>query len=128
METTRIKLTGLWTVVMFCIVMADIIGFMHAGTLQRMMDGNVGFTITPVLLLLFSVLTAVPIVMIVLSLILPFRANQLLNTVAVGLTSLFVIGAGSTTLSYVFFAMLELLSMIGVLIICLATAGPTSKH
>jgi Sec-independent protein secretion pathway component TatC len=115
METTRIKLAALWIVIMFNMTFADIIGFMHPGTLQRMMDGNVGFTITGELLLLFSVLTAVPIVMIFLSLILPVKTNQWLNTVAVALTTLFVVGAGSATLSYFFFAVLELVSMVGVL-------------
>jgi Sec-independent protein secretion pathway component TatC len=115
METTRIKLAALWIVMMFNIVMADIIGFMHPGTLQRMIDGNVGFTITSELLLLFSLLSAVPIVMIFLSLILPVKTNKWLNTVAVVLTTLFVVGAGSATLSYFFFAALEILSMLGVL-------------
>ncbi len=115
MELTRIKLAALWTLVMFNIVMADIIGFMHPGTLQKMIDGNVGFTITSELLLGFSVLTAVPIVMIFLSLILPVTTNQWLSTVAVVLTTLFVVGAGSATFSYFFFATLELLSMIGIL-------------
>jgi Sec-independent protein secretion pathway component TatC len=115
METTRIKLAALWTVVMFNIIMADIIGFMHPGTLQRMMDGNVGFTITSELLLLFSALTAVPIVMIFLSLVLPVKTNRWVNTLAVILTTLFVVGAGSATLSYFFFAALEFVSMLAVL-------------
>lgn len=115
METTRIKFAALWTVVMFSIVMADIIGFMHPGTLQRMIDGNVGFTITSELLLLFSVLTTVPIVMIFLSLVLPVKTNRWLNTVAVILTTLFVVGAGSATYSYFFFATLEIVSMLAVL-------------
>jgi Sec-independent protein secretion pathway component TatC len=101
--------------VMFNIIMADIIGFMQPGTLQRMMNGNVGFTITSELLLLFSVLTAVPIVMIFLSVILPVKTNRWLSTVAVVLTTLFVVGAGSATLSYFFFAGLELASMVAIL-------------
>jgi Sec-independent protein secretion pathway component TatC len=115
MEMTRIKLAALWTVVMFNMTFADIIGFMHPGTLQRMMDGNVGFTITSELLLLFSVLTAVPIVMIFLSLVLPVKTNRWSNTLAVILTTLFVVGAGSATYSYFFFAALELVSMLAVL-------------
>jgi Sec-independent protein secretion pathway component TatC len=115
METTRIKLAALWMVVMLNLVMADIIGFMQPGTLQRMMDGNVGFTITSELLLLLSVLTAVPILMIFLSLVLPVKTNRWVSTLAVILTTLFVVGAGSATLSYFFFAALELVSMVAVL-------------
>ncbi len=115
METTRIKLAALWTVVMFNMTFADIIGFMHPGTLEKMMNGDVGFTITPVLLLVFSVLTAVPIAMIFLSLVLPVNTNRWFNTLAVVLTTLWVVGAGSATYSYFFFAALEILSMLAVL-------------
>jgi Family of unknown function (DUF6326) len=115
METTRIKLAALWTVVMFNMTFADIIGFMHPGTLQRMMNGDVGFTITSELLLLFSVLTAVPIAMIFLNLILPVKTSRWLNTLAVLLTTLWVVGGLTATLSYYFFMALEILSMLAVL-------------
>jgi hypothetical protein len=114
METTRIKLAALWIVVMFSIVMADIIGFIHPGTLERIMNGSVGFTLTSELLLVFSILTAVPIIMIFLSLVLPVKPTRWVSTVAVVLTTLYVIGGGSATLSYFFFATLEIVSMIAV--------------
>jgi Family of unknown function (DUF6326) len=114
METTRIKLASLWIVVMFSIVMADIIGFIHPGTLQRIIDGNFGFPVTSELLLLFSVFTAVPIVMIFLSFVLSVKAVRWTSTLAIVLTTLFVVGGGSATYSYFFFATLELASMIAV--------------
>jgi Family of unknown function (DUF6326) len=115
MMAIPIKLAALWTVVMLSIVMADIIGFIHPGTLQRIIDGNFGFPVTPELLLLFSVLTAIPIVMIFLSLILPVKTIPWVSTLAVVLTTLFVVGGGSATYSYVFFATLEIVSMVAVL-------------
>jgi hypothetical protein len=115
MEMTRIKLAALWTVVMFSIVMADIIGFIHPGTLQRIITGDFGFPVTPELLLLFSVFAAIPIIMIFLSLILPVKSNRWVSTLAVVLTTLFVIGGGSATPSYFFFAALELASMMAIL-------------
>jgi Sec-independent protein secretion pathway component TatC len=115
MEMTRIKLAALWTVVMFNIIMADIIGFIHPGTLEKIIDGNFGFPVTSELLLLFSVLNEVPIVMIFLSLILPVKTNRWLNTLAVVLTTLYVVGGGSATYSYFFFAAVEIVSMLVVL-------------
>jgi Family of unknown function (DUF6326) len=115
METTRIKLAALWTVVMFNMTFADIIGFMNPGTLERMMNGDVGFTITPELLLLFSVLTAVPITMIFLSLVLPVRTNRWFNTLAVVLTTIWIVGGLTASLSYFFFMFVEIVSMLGVL-------------
>jgi Family of unknown function (DUF6326) len=115
MEMTRIKLAALWTVVMFNIVMADIIGFIHPGTLEKIIKGEFGFPVTPELLVLFSVFTAIPIAMVFLSLVLPLKTNRWLNTVAVVLTTLFVIGGGSATYSYFFFATLEIVSMLAIL-------------
>jgi Family of unknown function (DUF6326) len=115
MEITRLKIAALWIVVMFSIVMADIIGFIHPGTLQKIIDGDFGFPISSGLLLVFSVFTAVPIVMIFLSLVLPLKTNRWVNTLAVILTTLFVVGGGSATYSYFFFAALEIMSMVAVL-------------
>ena len=115
METTHIKLAALWIVVMFSITFADIIGFVHPGTLQGIIDGSVGFPVTQGLLLVFSVLMAIPIVMIFLCLVLPLKANRWFNTVAVILTTLYVVGGGSATLSYIFFATLEIVSMLAIL-------------
>jgi Family of unknown function (DUF6326) len=99
MEITRIKLAALWMVVMFNIVMADIISFIHPGTLEKIIKGEFDFPVTSELLLLFSVFTAIPIVMIFLSLVLPLKTNRWLTTVAVILTTLFVVGGGSATYS-----------------------------
>ncbi len=115
MEITRIKLAALWTVVMFSIVMADIIGFIHPGTLRKIIDGDFGFPISAELLLVFSIFTAVPIVMIFLNLVLPLKTNRWVNTLAVILTTLFVVGGGSATYTYFFFATLEIASMLGIL-------------
>lgn len=115
MEATRIKLAALWTVVMFNMTFADIIGFMHPGTLEKMMNGDVGFTITPVLLFVVSVLAAVPIAMIFLSLVLPAKSNRWVNTLAVVLTMIYIVGGLTASLSYYFFMALELVSMLAVL-------------
>lgn len=70
---------------------------------------------TPGILLVFSVLMEVPIAMIFLSLVLPVRATRWVSTLAVALTTLYVIGGGSATYSYVFFATLEAVSMGAIL-------------
>ena len=116
MEATRIKMAALWTMVMLSIVMADIIGFIHPGTLEKIMKGefDLPVPVTPELLLLFSILCAVPIVMVFFSLVLPLKTNRWVNTVAAILTTLFVIGGGSATYSYYFFATLEIASMLGI--------------
>ncbi len=107
MEDTKVKLSTLWVVVMFNIAFADIVGFVHPGTLEQIMAGEVGFELTQGLLLLFSIFLAIPIAMIFLSRVLTYRANRWANIIAAALTMLFVIGGGSTTFSYIFFATIE---------------------
>jgi hypothetical protein len=115
MDMARLKLAALWTVVMFNIAFADIVGFVHPGTLEKIIDGSLGFPVTPELLLVFSVFLEIPIVMIFLCLVLSPRSNRRLNTLAVILTTLFVVGGGSATYSYVFFATVEIVCMLAVM-------------
>ena len=108
----RGKISLLWVVVMFNMAFADIVGFVHPGTLEEIMRGDVGFDINQGLLLLFSIFIEIPIAMIFLSHILNVNVNRWLNIFAGVLTSLFVIGGGSATLSYIFFASVEVLCVI----------------
>ena len=103
----RVKLSTLWIVVMFNMVFADVVGFMNPGALQEIMTGATGIEITQQLLLVFSVLLEIPIAMIVLSRVLKPGANRWANIIASVVTILFVIGGGSTYLSYIFFATVE---------------------
>lgn len=107
----RTKISLLWIVVMFNMTFADIVGFVHPGALETIIQGDVGFELTQGLLLVFSVLIEIPIIMIFLSRVLSGKANRWLNLVAAVVTSVFVIGGGNSTLSYYFFASVEVLCM-----------------
>jgi hypothetical protein len=111
---------------MFNIAFADIVGFVHPGALEHIMAGEVGFELTQGLLLLFSIFLAIPIAMIFLSRVLNHRANRWANIIAAGLTIVFVIGGGSTTLSYIFFATVEVVCL--SLIIWYAWKLPKQAH
>lgn len=108
----KVKLSTLWIFVMFNMVFADIVGFMNPGALEQIMTGAVGLEITQELLLVFSILLEIPIAMILLSRILKYRANRWANIVAGVITILFVIGGGSSYLSYIFFATIEVACML----------------
>ena len=106
---TRVKLSTLWIVVMFCMAFADIVGFMTPGALEEIIDQSAApFPITQEIMLVFSVLLAIPIVMIYLSRVLKHGANRWANIIASGITILFVAGLGSTDLSYIFFATIHM--------------------
>jgi len=108
----KVKLSTLWIFVMFNMVFADIVGFMNPGALEEIITGAVGFEITQELLLVFSILLEIPIAMILLSRVLKYRANRRANIAAGVITILFVIGAGSAYLSYIFFATIEVVCML----------------
>jgi Sec-independent protein secretion pathway component TatC len=105
------RLSTLWVVVMFNMVFADILTFIKPGALQELWAGQAGVQITPGLLLGFAMLLEIPIAMIAVSRILKQRPNRWANTVAAVVTTAFVVGGGSLTPHYVFFAAVEIACM-----------------
>ncbi len=107
------KISTLWIVVLFNMGFADILSFMVPEFAAQIQSGVVdGVVITPMFLLLAAVLIEIAIVMIYLSRVLGRRANRIVNFIAVGVTTLFVIGGGSLTPHYIFFASIEVITMI----------------
>ena len=105
------RLSTLWVVVMFNMVFADILTFIMPGKLQELWAGQAGVTITPGLLLVFAILIEIPIAMIFASRLLRPRANRWANTGAAVVTTAFILGGGSLTLHYVFFAAVQIACM-----------------
>jgi len=103
----REKISVLWMVVMFNMVFADIISFMLPEFLNDIMTGNTPFEITQGIMLIFAIVLEIPIAMIFLSRVLKYGANRWANIIAGVITILFVIGGGSLTLHYIFFAAIE---------------------
>jgi hypothetical protein len=108
MEDIKVKLSTLWIFVMFNMVFADIIGFLNPGTLEEM----IAMKPDPGLLLVFSILTEIPIAMIVLSRWLKYRANRWANIIAGLITILYAIGGGNGSVTYLFFATIEVVCML----------------
>jgi hypothetical protein len=115
-QDKKVTLSTLWVFVMFCIAYADIIGFIEPGTLEKIINGNVGFELSPAIILMISLLQAIPIVMILVSRWFRRDVNRWLNIVASVLTLLYVLGAGNwESTSYVVFVSLEVLAMLGII-------------
>jgi Sec-independent protein secretion pathway component TatC len=76
------------------------------------MTGNTPFKITQEIMLVFAILLEIPIVMIFLSRVLRYKANRWANIIAGVITIIFVIGGGSLTLHYIFFAAFEVAIML----------------
>lgn len=80
--SVRAKLVAAWTSVMFLYAYVDILGFFVPGKIDDIVVGVVfEFDISQTLMTTFLVLMAVPILMVVLSAMLPARASRLTNLV-----------------------------------------------
>jgi hypothetical protein len=78
----RAKLVAVWTSFMFLYVYVDIIGFYKPGVVEDILVGVVfEFDITQTLLTTFLALMAIPILMVVVSAMLPARASRVTNLV-----------------------------------------------
>jgi Sec-independent protein secretion pathway component TatC len=110
-EDMRARLSTLWVVVMFNMVFADILTFIKPGALQELWAGQAGVQVTPGVLLAFAILLEIPIAMIFLSRVLKPAPNRWANTVAAVITTAFVVGGGSLTPHYAFFAAVEVACM-----------------
>lgn len=79
----RIKLSALWTSVMFCYLYGDYFGLYKPGALQHMLDGNMGplGPTTQGVLLGTALMMAVPSAMVFLSLVLGARVCRWTNIV-----------------------------------------------
>ena len=103
----KVKLSTLWIVVMFNMAFADILSFM--------MEYSTGHTpeiqATQGLMLIAAIILEIPIAMIFLSRILKYEINRWINIIAAVITTVFIIGGGSTYLHYIFFAAVELVCL-----------------
>src|SRR4051812_12566306 len=107
-EYMKAKLSTLWIFLMFNMVFADIFTFMYPGVLKQIMAANAEqIQITPEFLLVASIVTEIPIAMVILSRLLTYGANRWANIIGCVITILWVIGGGSLTLHYVFFASIQ---------------------
>jgi uncharacterized membrane protein YhaH (DUF805 family) len=113
------KMSLLWIVVMLNMAFADILTFILPGSLQEIMTGDMGgLRPTQAMLLAFAALIEIPIVMIVLSRMVKRQINRILNIIASIITIAFVVGGGSATLHYIFFAGMEVACMVLIILMC----------
>jgi hypothetical protein len=115
-QDRKVILSTLWVFVMFCIVYADIIGFLEPGTLEKIIKGDVGFVLTPALILVFSLLQAIPIAMVLITRLFRRGLSRWLNVAAAVITLLWVLGGGNwESVSYPVFAALEVIAMLAII-------------
>lgn len=82
----RVKLAAAWTSFMFLYVYVDILNFFTPGVIQDLLDGRVfEFDLSQTFSTSALALVSIPILMIVLSTVLPARASRLTNLIVAAL-------------------------------------------
>lgn len=106
------KLSLLWIFVMFNYIYCDILGLMDANILKQFLTGSVdGMEITQGFLFAGAILMEIPIVMILLSRFLKYKANRIANIIAGSIKTvamLLTMFVGTPTLYYLFFGSIEI--------------------
>lgn len=109
---TKSKLSTLWIFAALNYLYCDVLGLMDPELLPLILGGNInGLELTPGFLLGAGILVEIPIAMVLLSRVLPYRANHWANIAAgtimttVQSASLFV---GTPTSYYLFFSVIEI--------------------
>lgn len=110
----RITLALLWVTVLFNMLFADIfsimVEFVEGGVID--IPGDVSNVMA-----IAAVVTNIPILMVILSWVLPYRANKIANIMAAMLTIVYVIGGGHLSLHYLVIAGIEVVLLLVVIVI-----------
>lgn len=108
---TRVLLSSLWIVVMINMLKADILSLYIPGTAGEVVQ-FAGATPIPQLMLGAAVIMETAIVMIALTLVLPYRVNRWANILVALPMIAFIIWGGSTHPHYIFIATVEVIGLL----------------
>ena len=108
----KVLFSTLWIFVTLNYIFCDVFTLFYSESLKQLMTGEMGgMEINQEFLLAFSFLMELPMVMIVLSRILPYKSNRLANIIVssimtiVQTTTLFT---ADSTLHYIFFSIIQI--------------------
>jgi len=124
----KLKISVLWTAMLFAFVHVDIFGFYKPGIIEGIMAGKVAvFSIDQVFLFLTTLYILIPSIMVFLSLVLPPAANRRANIIVGGiyLVTILLSCIGETWAFYIFGSIVE--SVLLLLIIRYAWSWPKQE-
>ena len=116
-------LSTIWIFVTLNYLYCDLIGLMDSTLLKQYLTGNVeGLKINESFLLYAGILMEIPIVMVLLSKILPKKINCWANIIAGAIKTIVMIATlfmGIVTMYYLFFAVIEMATTIFIVVYAL---------
>jgi len=127
METTA-KLSALWIVFLLNIVFRDIHEFVEPGFIEEIMTGTLnGNPIREHMLLVGGVMINFPIAMILLSRLLPYRANRWANIIVAVIYIAIITMVGTTDLDDTFHLIVEIAALSFIIFSAWRWRNPVSK-
>ena len=112
----KVLLSTLWIFLTVNFIFCDVFTLMHSEDLRNLLSGSVdGMQITQEFLLGFSFAMEIPMLMILLSRLLKFSLNRILNLifgVLLAFIQIWSLTVGKTTLHYSFFSIIEITTCI----------------
>lgn len=117
-------LSKMWVFLSLNYILCDLLSNMEMSVLKMLLEGNVGgVPMTEGMLLFAGVSLEIPFLMVLLSTILPYKANRITNVVAASFMIVYQLGSfffgSDITLHYVFFSSVEILANAAILLIAL---------
>ena len=107
----KVLFSTLWIFVTLNYIFCDVFTLFHSESLKQLMTGEMGgMEINQEFLLAFSFLMEMPMMMIVLSRILPYKSNRLANIIVALIMTLVqavTLFTDDNTLHYIFFSIIE---------------------
>lgn len=121
MKKTQNIFSKLWTFLTVNYIFCDVFSLYHSKFLKGLLIGEIdGIEFTEPFLLYFSIIMELPMLMILLSVILKDRINQITNIIVAIIMIIIQIGSlvtGENSLHYVFFSCIEISTLIVIIYI-----------
>ena len=117
----NVLLSTLWIFLVVNFIFCDVFTLHYSEILKGLIEGKVAdFVITQEFLLAFAIVMELAMVMIVLSRILPYKLNRIINItlgIILGTIQTWSLVDGEATLHYYFFSVIEIFTCISIVII-----------
>jgi hypothetical protein len=115
-------ISKIWVFLSLNYILCDLISNMEKSALKGLLEGNIeGIPMTQEFLLFAGLSLEIPFLMVVLSTVLPYRANRIINIGAAILMIIYQIGSffvgSDATLHYIFFSVMEILGNVAIVIL-----------
>jgi len=119
-----VLLSKLWVFLSLNYILCDVLSNMEMAVLKGLFEGNIaGIEMTQGFLLIAGISLEIPFLMILLSTVLPYKANRITNIAAAILMIVYQLGSfmvgSEITLHYMFFSGVEILGNAVILVLAL---------